>query len=91
MNRLITQFCFQNNHLKDWAGLCLPFCQAILPQLRVEEMFTALHLQIGLKGLCVGPKGDPQGTLKELDGAAPTSPVLTGSEMLSCSGILENI
>lgn len=48
------------------------------------------YLQIGLKSFCVGPQGEPQGTPKELEHtASPTTHY--SSEMLSCSGILENI
>ena len=37
-------------------------------------MSIALSLQIGLKSFCVGSQGEPQGTLKELEGSAsPTT------------------
>lgn len=76
-------------------GWSLPsFLRTILPQLRVQEMSIALHLQIGLKNLCVGPKRELQGHLRSWKVQLlppPTSTVLTDSEMLSYSGILENI
>ena len=76
-------------------GWSLPsFLRTILPQLRVQEMSIALHLQIGLKSLCVGPKRELQGHVRSWKVQLlppPTSPVLTDSEMLSYSGILENV
>lgn len=92
--KVIAQFCFQNKHCQDWAGLCLPFCWKILPQLRVEEMSMATYLQIGLKSFVWVPKQNPKGHLGSLNvQLLPplTGPVLTDSEKLSCSGILENI
>lgn len=54
----------------------------------------ATYLQIGLKSSVWVPKQNPKGHLGSLNVQLlppPTGPVLTDSEMLSCSGILENI